>query len=229
MRLRVLNWQLSVERVFYAEHTLSGMYNRAAARWDAAIARMGYPAAYERLFARLTANGVLTTLPHDGLVLDAGIGTGALSAALAAHAPTVRIVGVDLSAEMLALAHQRVAALVDLQQVGITRLPFPDAHFDFVMTAHVLEHLPDALEGIAELLRVLKPGRPFLLLVTWPCPMTRLLSLRWNFAAIPERTMRRYIEAAGIPTVAVSPLTQPLRAAYMSRIYVGRKPESCRA
>ncbi len=55
--------------------------------------------------------------------------------------------------------------------------------------------------------------------------MTRLLSPRWNFMAIPERTMRHYLDDAGIPTVDVSTLTPPLRAAYMSRVYVRRKPE----
>jgi demethylmenaquinone methyltransferase/2-methoxy-6-polyprenyl-1,4-benzoquinol methylase len=226
MQLRVLNWRLSVERVVHAEETLSRMYDRAAARWDAAIARMGYPGAYARLFTRLAASGLLTTVPRDGLALDAGIGTGALSAAFAAHAPAARIVGVDVSDAMLAVAQQRVAQLVDARRASITRLPFPDAHFDFVMTAHVLEHLTDAADGIAELLRVLKPGQPFLFLVTWPCPFTRLLSLRWNFAAIPERTMRRQLAEAGVATVDVHTLAQPFHAAYMSRVYVGRQPRT---
>lgn len=227
MHVRFLNWQLSVERVIYTEEQLAQMYNTAAARWESSIARMGYPGAYARLFARLAANGWLQAIPRDGLVLDAGIGTGALSAAFEAHAPATRIVGVDVADAMLAQARQRVARLVDARQASITRLPFPDAHFDGVMTAHVLEHLPDALVGITELLRVLKPGQPLLVLATWPCPLTHLLSLRWNFAAISERTMCRYLAAAGVSTIDVAPLTQPLHAAHMSRVYWAYKPQGC--
>ncbi len=39
-----------------------------------------------------------------------------------------------------------------------TRLPFPDATFDYVFNSHLLEHLPDPRAAIREWLRLLKPG-----------------------------------------------------------------------
>ncbi|HEX4820387.1 MAG TPA: class I SAM-dependent methyltransferase [Acidimicrobiales bacterium] len=39
-----------------------------------------------------------------------------------------------------------------------TRLPFPDATFDRVIAAEVLEHIPDDEAAISELARVLRPG-----------------------------------------------------------------------
>lgn len=42
--------------------------------------------------------------------------------------------------------------------VDITAIQFSDAHFDYVICHHVLEHVPADLQGIAECYRVLKPG-----------------------------------------------------------------------
>jgi SAM-dependent methyltransferase len=39
-----------------------------------------------------------------------------------------------------------------------TRLPFPDASFDRIIAAEVLEHIPDDVAAIRELARVLRPG-----------------------------------------------------------------------
>ena len=38
------------------------------------------------------------------------------------------------------------------------RLPFPDGHFDRVLAAEILEHIPDDELAMAELARVLRPG-----------------------------------------------------------------------
>lgn len=43
-------------------------------------------------------------------------------------------------------------------QVDITRIQFPDEHFDYVICHHVLEHVPDDARGMRECARVLKPG-----------------------------------------------------------------------
>ena len=54
------------------------------------------------------------------------------------------------------VAHQ------DLQQ-----LSFPDAFFDVVMTAEVMEHVPDALAAEREIIRVLKPGGGYIFTVPY--------------------------------------------------------------
>ena len=48
----------------------------------------------------------------------------------------------------------------------ITRLPFADGSFDCVTCGYVLEHLPDARVGLAELSRVMVRGARMLLLTT---------------------------------------------------------------
>ena len=50
------------------------------------------------------------------------------------------------------------------------RLPFPDACFDRVIAAEVLEHIPDDRQAMAELARVLRPGGTMAVTVPrwWP-------------------------------------------------------------
>ncbi len=43
-------------------------------------------------------------------------------------------------------------------QADLTDLPFPDGHFDVVLSSHVLEHVRDDGAAIAEIARVLRPG-----------------------------------------------------------------------
>ncbi len=98
-------------------------------------------------------------------VLDAGCGTGLLLAALADGRPDARLTGVDLSAGMLAIARRNLLAagtgIADrctLVQASLDHLPFPDASFDVVTSAFVLQLVPNRHRALRELRRVLRPG-----------------------------------------------------------------------
>jgi ubiquinone/menaquinone biosynthesis C-methylase UbiE len=43
-------------------------------------------------------------------------------------------------------------------QVDLQHLPFPAASYDFVFASNVLEHIPDDVQAIREIRRILKPG-----------------------------------------------------------------------
>src|SRR5215469_8680005 len=75
-------------------------------------------------------------------ILDAGCGSGPLSAALRERGPVVT--GIDASAGMLALARRRLGEDVALHVVDLSdRLPFADATFDDVVASLVLHYLED--------------------------------------------------------------------------------------
>ncbi|WP_309070907.1 class I SAM-dependent methyltransferase [Arthrobacter sp.] len=100
-------------------------------------------------------------------ILDAGCGSGPLSAALAAKGATVT--GFDSSAAMLDLARQRLGPTAGLRLADLSKpLPFADDSFDDVVSSLVLHYLEDWSAPLAELRRVLKPGGRLILSVNHP-------------------------------------------------------------
>jgi len=101
-------------------------------------------------------------------ILDVGSGAGQIVGHLLKYADgDATITGCDISPEMLRRARGRLKS--DRPQfltADLTRLPFADAAFDCITCGYVLEHLPEAKLGLAELARVLAPGGRMLLLTT---------------------------------------------------------------
>lgn len=223
MKIQVLNWQVSLERVFYKENKLATMYDEVAHRWEKSIDRMGYLDAYNALFKRLSTDGTMSNLKRGSTILDAGIGTGALSTACLNEYPHVELSGIDISEAMLDAAHTTLIRPCDLRQASITDLPYDDNSFDMVMSAHVLEHLHNPEAGIAELMRVLKPNCPFIIVATRMCLATRILSLKWNFKPMSKRDVQQRLHHHGAKDFSVQPLANTHQMTQMSIVYTGMK------
>lgn len=96
----------------------------------------------------------LLDLPVTGSLLDAGGGTGRVSAQLRPFVD--HLVISDESAKMLAQAQAKTLCC---PVVGAAEtLPFPDASFDRVMVVDALHHFANQRDAVADLVRVLKPG-----------------------------------------------------------------------
>jgi SAM-dependent methyltransferase len=98
--------------------------------------------------------GLVDRLP-SGVALDAACGTGRHSAYLSGLGH--RVIGVDRSPEMLAVARVRVPRGTFLEG-DLERLPLSDDSIDLVVCALALTHVPDLPAAFAELTRVLRPG-----------------------------------------------------------------------
>jgi SAM-dependent methyltransferase len=96
-------------------------------------------------------------------VLDLGCGAG-FDAFVAAQlvGPGGRVVGVDLSPEMLAVARAALAEAgfpqVEFSEGTVEVLPFPDTSFDVALSNGVLNLVPDKPAALREIFRVLRPG-----------------------------------------------------------------------
>src|SRR5215208_4377202 len=92
-------------------------------------------------------------------VLDVATGTGNL--AVRAAAAGAQVVGLDLTPELLAIAHERAERLgvaVEWIEGDAEELPFADAQFDHVLSAFGVQFAPRHHEAAHELARVLRPG-----------------------------------------------------------------------
>ena len=91
-------------------------------------------------------------------LLEVGVGTGL---ALPGYPPAARIVGIDLSQDMLERARERAARLPDhriaIEQMNAERMRFADASFDCVTVPYVLSVTPRPAELVREIRRVCKP------------------------------------------------------------------------
>ncbi len=103
-----------------------------------------------------------TSYPQGSRVLEAGCGVGAQTVTLAQNSLLADITAVDISEESIALAREKVKSAgltnVKFQQGDILHLPFPEASFDHVFVCFVLEHLPNPIDILISLKKVIKPG-----------------------------------------------------------------------
>jgi SAM-dependent methyltransferase len=134
---------------------------------------------------------------------EIGCGTGFVLEGLASRRPDLRLMGIDIFGEAIALAKRRVPAarfvLADARY-----LPFAE-DFDAVGAFDVLEHIREDEAALAEMRRVLRPGGGLLLTVP---QHSRLWSAADEKAGHVRRYKRRDLErkvrAAGFEIIVVT-------------------------
>jgi demethylmenaquinone methyltransferase/2-methoxy-6-polyprenyl-1,4-benzoquinol methylase len=111
----------------------------------------------ERLLAVASA-----ALPRDAIVADLATGTGDLALGLAHARPDVRVIAMDVSMPMLAIARARRAGdgglPVALAGGDMDALPVATASLDGVTAGYGVRNAPDWRRAISELARVTRTG-----------------------------------------------------------------------
>jgi len=180
-----------------ATETTRKRYDRTARFFDF-MERPMEARRFRRWRARL---GIRVTGPS---VLEVGVGTGKN---MPYYPPGVKITAIDLSPRMLDRARERAARLgleVDLREMDVQDLQFPDQTFHTVFATFVFCSVPDPVQGLRELRRVCRPDGRLVLLEHMRPEKNWLalifdainpLAVRVTGANINRRTMANIIRA----------------------------------
>ncbi len=163
----------------------------------------------------------LASLQEGEVVLDLGSG-GGLDCFLAGPkvGPRGRVIGVDMTAEMISRARRNLESYrertgldnVEFRLGEIEHLPVADASVDVVLSNCVLNLSPDKPQVWREIARVLRPGgrvaiSDIALLRPLPEPIRRMAEALVGCVAGAElvEDVRRNVEAAGLVDVRIEP------------------------
>ena len=105
---------------------------------------------------------------HPKVILDVATGTGDFALATLPLKPQ-QVIGVDISEGMLEVGRKKIAAqgfqnVIDLRLGDSENLPFEENKFDAAIVAFGVRNFENLEKGLAEILRVLKPGGKLIVL-----------------------------------------------------------------
>lgn len=154
--------------------TVRQMFDRIVPRYDLMNRLMTF--GMDRRWRSLAVRSALAVNPRRAL--DVATGTGDFAIALA-EAGVPEIVGLDLSAGMIAAAREKCAAYpqITLIQGDAMALPFATGEFDSLTVGFGLRNMPDYQQALNEMVRVIRPGGRVVILEMTPLPPSRFARL----------------------------------------------------
>jgi ubiquinone/menaquinone biosynthesis C-methylase UbiE len=114
-------------------------------------------------FHKLFSNTALPDLPSNPRVLDVACGFGKSTKPLLSRYPDAEVIGIDLAAPGLKLAHAEAESeglAIHYKQQDGRKVGLPDASVDLVTGTMILHEMPQQaiIETVEEAARLLKPG-----------------------------------------------------------------------
>jgi SAM-dependent methyltransferase len=125
--------------------------------WGGGAAYEPYVGRWSRLVARAFVHWLVA--PPAARWLDVGCGTGALTETILRDADPAAVDGIDPSEGFLKVAREHIVdPRVRFEVADAQRLAMPSNTYDVVASALVLNFIPDLPAGLAEMVRVVRPG-----------------------------------------------------------------------
>ncbi len=161
-------------------------------------------------------------LPERAALLDAGCGSGRTLVELARYG---EVAGLDASPVAVSAARRR--GFGDVRLGSVEELPFADESFDAVTCLDVIEHTPDDVRVLRELLRVTRPGGAAIITVpAHPALWSNHDVVNQHFRRYRRADLLRAATTAGYEVAADTYFNMlPLGPAALVRWAQNRRPE----
>jgi ubiquinone/menaquinone biosynthesis C-methylase UbiE len=154
---------------------------------------------WHELFERYFAIFPWSSLPAHAEGFDLGCGSGRWAAGVVERVGTLNCI--DPSDKALDVCRRRLQASYNARfhHASVDAIPLPDGSQDFGYSLGVLHHIPDTAAAMADCVRKLKPGAPFLVYLyyafdnrpLWFRWIWRAIWSVWQFAGCPSRCARQ--------------------------------------
>ena len=191
----------------------------AADVWASGAAYELFVGRWSRLVARQFVPWLETAAGQRWL--DVGCGSGILTRAILELAAPSEVVGIDPSDGFLAYARAQTAdARVRFEAADARRLPFEAAVFDTVVSGLVLNFVADPAQGLAEMMRVARPGGMVAAYVWDYAGQMQLLRHCWVAAVALDPAARDLDEGRRFPICQPEALQALFEAAGLGQVEV---------
>ena len=138
-------------------------FNKWAESYDKNFWSLYFKSAYHHVLALSEKY-----INHDSKILDVGCGTGDLAFLVSKKATEGKVVGLDISQQMIELAQkkklERNISNVQFINSRANSIPYENEYFDLVFCLNALHHIPDHPSFFQETNRVLKKDGRFVIL-----------------------------------------------------------------
>jgi ubiquinone/menaquinone biosynthesis C-methylase UbiE len=145
--------------------------------------------------------------------LEIGCGDGAVSRHIAKKY-RLNVTGTDVDPEMIRFAKKNIDNIQNIQFLvtGATDLPFQDNNFDIVLSFGVLHHIPNWLDVLKEIKRVLKPkGYLVYFDLIFPKGLAKIGKLfKRYFGIVTLDDLNLFIKKNNFSTIYSSPLQKSI-------------------
>ena len=129
--------------------------------WSAELEDLHEESSRTHFLDRWTRGAIIDrigSVPSSPTIVDVGCSTGFLLEDVHLAHPTATLIGVDLIPAGLEKAHRLVAS-ARLLHADACNLPIADGTVDAIVSANLLEHVPNDHRALQEFARVLRPAR----------------------------------------------------------------------
>ena len=181
-----------------SEHSVTDpthRYDRAAGQWGDKMRTLGYYDGYLGFLSAFDERPVATDR-----VLDIGSGTGAFAEAwVALHGRPAELTLLDPSKPMLerasaALTRRNAPASLATDRLDQFR---PDAAFDHLLAAHVIEHFADPRAALCQMRDLAKPGAKLWLVASKPHWCNAIIWFQWRHRTFQNAEIEALLSDSG--------------------------------